>query len=73
MLVPMPRLVVELGGRVVPTLAYLRGLLAMTYPCVTKVPAEVNGHDLARPSLTIEAYARGLLESGDSFPSKGRR
>ncbi len=70
--VPMPRAAVEFGGRVVPMLAYLRGLLRMTYASVTKVPAEVNGHELARPSLTIEDHARRLLASGEPFPSKGR-
>jgi uncharacterized protein YbjT (DUF2867 family) len=67
--VPLPRLAVTIGSRVVGPTAYLRELLHMTYTAVVRVPAEVNGHELHRPTTTIEDFARGL-RSARHFPTK---
>ena len=63
---------IGLMKRLVPPLAYVDELLDMTYKTVVNVPAEVNGHELHRPTTTIEQFARGLRETRD-WPRKSRR
>ncbi|MCP3904348.1 MAG: NAD(P)H-binding protein [Planctomycetes bacterium] len=68
---PMPGVVVTLGAKFVPQLAYVKALLRMTYETVDRAP-RANGHDLHEPTMTIEDFATKLLDQR-LYPVKSTR